>query len=507
MKKLLSIILALCLVLSAVAVSGISVSAATADESVGAVITCGDYQYEIINNAARITGYTGETGENVVLNIPKTLDGNIVKYIKNNAFKSKIFETVRIPDTVTYIGTYAFYNVWFVNLGKNVETIDTLAFRHKFHCLYLPKSIKTIESDSLKVVDEIYYEGSFEDFANIDIVDQDSILYEIQHSTYTGKVKIYYNCSSAPAIGHSKIFSDDFKLQLSSKSIDVEVGDIPLEAGTYELKVQKADGFYTMNGNNVCGYNKTVNDNTAGGLTLNPKYKLPVKLVASGGVYRFTLNNKTNVLMIKRVDELPEVYAVGDIHTIFKPVSGTNYYVAACQSFPESFENLNFKISKNGKILGAQKNTAITLFDPKLTLSEAYSKNLYLVSGITGTGPDWVYSFIFNYETNEFSGHYDTLVPSNDLHIESAIKLKITLDDNNGQSNIAAATANVEAGAYHFIVVDHGVTYGGNYIYRDNGYHTLNKKYRSAFLLVASGGTYSFTFNKTTGVLKVKKIS
>lgn len=352
MKKLLSIILALCLVLSAVAVSGISVSAATADESVGAVITCGDYQYEIYNNAARITGYTGESGRNVVLNIPKTLDGNIVKYIKQNAFKSKTFETVRIPDTVTYIGTTAFGDVWFVNLGKNVETTDYNAFRYKFHCLYLPKSIKTIGSDSLKVVDEIYYEGSFEDLANIDIVDQNSSLYEIQHSTYTGKVKIYYNCSSAPAIGHSKIFSDDFKLQLSSKSIDVEVGDIPLEAGTYELKVQKADGFYTMNGNNVCGYNKTVNDNTAGGLTINPKYKLLIKLVASGGLYQFTFNNKTNVFRITRTDELPDVYLVGDIHLILIPLAGTNCSVASGYIIQSSFSRLYFKISVDGKEYG-----------------------------------------------------------------------------------------------------------------------------------------------------------
>ena len=112
-------------------------------------------------------------------------------------------------------------------------------------------------------------------------------------------------------------------------------------------------------------------------------------------------------------------------------------------------------------------------------------------------------SFIFNHDTNEITGYYNRIYPTNDIHIEGG--LSITLDDNNGQSNIATATVNVEAGVYYIKTVDHGVAYGGAFTIRDNAYHNLKTNYKSSTLLIASGGTYTFNFNKTTGTLSVKK--
>ncbi|MCQ2514894.1 MAG: hypothetical protein MJ089_07395 [Ruminococcus sp.] len=240
-------------------------------------------------------------------------------------------------------------------------------------------------------------------------------------------------------------------------------------------------------------------------MTTDSKYKRPIKLVASGGIYRFIFNNKTNVFMIKRIGELPEIYTVGDVYIKFKHIEGTSYYVANGLTFSKFFSSKYFAISKNGKILGVQtsQNIRSSWRTKKITMSENYDKTLYL--GKSYLGSDYVYSFIFNYDTNELFAHYD-------LNYEEDFKLEgdfqdTELNDNNGTSDIATATIQIDKGAYHFKINNKGVPLGGGYIINDNGYHLMKTDYKKDVLLIASGGTYKFTFNKTTGILDVKKES
>ncbi|MCQ2514773.1 MAG: leucine-rich repeat domain-containing protein, partial [Ruminococcus sp.] len=455
--KLLAIILALC-TFASLSLLTVSATVATSDEAVGAVIATpdeavganisttddavgaetntSDFKYEIYNSFARITGYTGESGLQAVLNIPNSIDGHVVKYIKEQAFKGKTFETVHIPDSVTYIGRNAFSTVCYAFLGSNVEKVDNEAFGNVQY-IYLPKSLKTIEYLGVYARKAVYYEGSFDDFKKINIY-QSSILYDIQHSTYKGDLQFSCNCSPDIILGQSKVVSDDFKLTLTAKNENFDIGEIILEPGTYELKVHKADGFGVMHSANIQGYDKIVNDTTTGGLTTDSKYKRPIKLVASGGIYRFIFNNKTNVFMIKRIGELPEVYTVGDINIKFNHIEGTSYYVANGLTFPEYYSSLYFKISKNGKILGTENYELVnhSWVSKNTTLSENYAKTLYMINRYLG--PRYVYSFIFNYDTNELSAHRN-LNYKGDFAIEGDFT-NTDLNDDNGTSDIATAT-------------------------------------------------------------------
>lgn len=499
----------------------VGATVASDDEAVGAVTyTCGDYEYEKtdqffadgkIQYYARITKYTGETGQDIVLKIPSTLDGYTVKYIGGNynsiLNKTDYFKSIIIPDTVTtiYYGALGvFTRIGSIYLGKNVETVEY--FFQSCEYIYIPKSVITLQlSVPLKA---LYYEGSFEDFKNISIDNYYlNTVSQIQQGTYEGNAQICFNCTSVPTVGNYRIVSDDFNLELTSKNDSAEVGEILLEAGTYELKLELPDGFNTTNGNNnICGYDKTVNDSTAGGLTLSTRYKLPIKLNATGGIYKFMYFKDSKALIIRRIGELPEVYTVGDVNWIFKHIEGTSYYVANNVSVPYNRAfNYYFKICKNGKVLGCEN--AYSCATRHTNWSEDYSASM-----VASTDYEWYtysYSLIFNSETNELIGGRDYDTATNVIHIYGDMcdsdSSGIILYDNENKNNLATATIELEEGAYFFKVYNRGVAYGGDYVINDSGSRILRNEFNSSTLFVASGGTYRFIFNKTTGVLIIYK--
>lgn len=115
------------------------------------------------------------------------------------------------------------------------------------------------------------------------------------------------------------------------------------------------------------------------------------------------------------------------------------------------------------------------------------------------------YSFIYNHDTQKLTvSSYD---PSsvNDVHLDG--NLDLVLNDNSDQSNIATATTSVEVGVYGIKVFNYSKEHGGNFTIRDNGSKVLRTNYNACTWFIATGGTYTFSFNKTTGGLTVKKIS
>lgn len=294
-KKLFAIILAICTLASLSMLTPVGAVVTTTEEVVGAEQNTSNFQYEISEGYAKITGYTGESGPDVVLNIPSKIDGHMVKFIKFAALKDQDFLTVRIPNTVTFIARYAFGNVRYAYLGSNVDTVDDCAFKSVDY-IYVNKKLR-FTTGSIKINKAMYYGGSPEDYSKSYIH-----WYNINNSDKLD-FQFFYNCSPDMILGPSKVVSDDFELTLTAKNENVDIGEITLEPGTYELKVHKADGFGVNNGSIINGYNKTVNDSTTGGLTTNSKYQKPVKLVATGGTYRFIFYNKTNVFMIQHISD------------------------------------------------------------------------------------------------------------------------------------------------------------------------------------------------------------
>ncbi len=81
-------------------------------------VQSGEWWYRVVDGNAEIADYTGNADEII---IPNKIDGYTVISIGNYAFSSNItadghiiykreYESIKIPDTVTAIGAYAFYN-------------------------------------------------------------------------------------------------------------------------------------------------------------------------------------------------------------------------------------------------------------------------------------------------------------------------------------------------------------------------------------------------------------
>lgn len=122
-KKLLSTLLALVLVLSAVPFAGFGA---------GAIEIEGDYRFSTYNGTAMITDYAGDSAEVI---IPETLGGCTVTRIYENAFRNcKNVTSITIPATVKAIDREAFYNasdiITTIKFAENsqLETIGKSAF-------------------------------------------------------------------------------------------------------------------------------------------------------------------------------------------------------------------------------------------------------------------------------------------------------------------------------------------------------------------------------------------
>ncbi len=122
MKKLLSILTVLALLLCCVMVS-------SAEEKEPKVFECGDFSYIVLEDGtAEIAKYSGKNKDLVV---PGELDGFNVSGIGDYAFSNSILTSISIPDSVTGIGNYAFN--WCVSLTSilipnSVMSIGNYAF-------------------------------------------------------------------------------------------------------------------------------------------------------------------------------------------------------------------------------------------------------------------------------------------------------------------------------------------------------------------------------------------
>ena len=123
MRKVLSVFIAACLVLSLFTEIFVSMPSARAD------ITEGDYTYTVAGSNATITGYAGLGGAIV---IPATLGGYPVTNIGDMAFYTyTALTSVTIPNSVTTIGTQAFQDcraLTSVTIPDSVTSIGDYAF-------------------------------------------------------------------------------------------------------------------------------------------------------------------------------------------------------------------------------------------------------------------------------------------------------------------------------------------------------------------------------------------
>lgn len=143
LKKLTSVCLAVIMLLSVMTVAPITVNAADEiNESVGDTYTSGDFEYELYDDTVYIIRYSGNETN---LTIPSEIDGYIVTEIGGGAFCGNTsLKNVTIPDSVSYIGGYAFgyiynYDIWdyekvdgFTIYGYTNSEADLYAIKNGF---------------------------------------------------------------------------------------------------------------------------------------------------------------------------------------------------------------------------------------------------------------------------------------------------------------------------------------------------------------------------------------
>lgn len=292
--------------------------------------------------------------------------------------------------------------------------------------------------------------------------------------------------SDVPTDGYY-VYGDNIKLKLTSIGTDKVGGKIALQKGTYTFKI---DNYGTL-----LGYSKTFTDTTKG-LTFNKKFKSSTTLVATGGTYTFQFNTKTNTLVVKYDKNLPNDYLIGDLNTILSPVKGKTIAVGSTYLAAGTYK---FKLSAGNVVYGYSKVINNTTNGNSLSLNSKYSS--YLTLNATGG----TYTFTLNTKTKKLVVGY---VPTkdekaDDVHVSGDINL--VLDDKGGESNVAKGTVKLSEGTYSFKVYNYGTAYTIGSKIVDSGTKNLKSSYTSNVTLIASGGTYTFSFNKTTGALKVTK--
>ena len=289
------------------------------------------------------------------------------------------------------------------------------------------------------------------------------------------------------------IVADDFNLVLNPANGTRVVGEIYLKAGEYKFRVQKDRV--------LMGYNSSFTDNTPKGLTFNSKFKAQTTLTATGGTYKFQFDTNSNALIVKKADTTtPPAYLTGDLHTILKPVAGKEDSMASGSLYvaPGTYE---FKVVNGESECGYNTTINDSTGTSMLSVNPKYKANMKLVA----TGG--VYTFTLFTKTNKFKVAYvnDSDESKTDVHIAGGIKL--VLNDNNGESNIATATAAIAADTYQIKVYNYGVIYTTGENLKDSGSKNLKSFYTTPLNFTATGGTYTFTFNKTTGKLTVQKLA
>ena len=290
--------------------------------------------------------------------------------------------------------------------------------------------------------------------------------------------------SDVPTDGYY-VYGDNIKLKLTAIGIDKVGGTIALQKGSYTFKL---DNYGTL-----LGYGKTFTD-TTNGLTFNKKFKSSATLVATGGTYTFQVNTKTNALVVKYNKNLPNEYLIGDLNTILSPVNGKPIAVGSTYLAAGTYK---FKLSAGNVAYGYNKVINDTTNGASLSLNSKYSS--YLTLNATGG----TYKFTINTKTKKLVVGY---VPAkdekaDDVHVSGDINL--VLDDKGGESNVAVGKVKLGKGTYSFKVYSYGTAYTIGEKIVDSGAKNLKSSYTSNVTLIASGGTYTFSFDKTTGALKV----
>lgn len=270
----------------------------------------------------------------------------------------------------------------------------------------------------------------------------------------------------------------DIALPLADDGNGIYTGSTELEAGSYTFK---------MSVNGVAfGNGSTFTDKTTNA-KYNSKWTSSTTLKATGGKYTFKFNTAKNTLTIEYFAP-SKASIVGEINLDLQATKDANVYSASVKLNKGNYE---FRVMNQG----VRYCCGYTYKD--LTVGSQYNSKWSSASTLAASGG--TYTFSYDIDTNKLTISY---LPSGaEVSVVGNFTLALAKTD---KENVYSGTKTLKAGNYQIKMNNYGKLCGTSAVVKDvTPGLVFNPKWSKYTTFVATGGTYTFTYNTATNTLVV----
>lgn len=270
----------------------------------------------------------------------------------------------------------------------------------------------------------------------------------------------------------------DIALPLADDGNGIYTGSTELEAGSYTFK---------MSVNGVAfGNGSTFTDKTTNA-KYNSKWTSSTTLKATGGKYTFKFNTAKNTLTIEYLAP-SKASIVGDINLDLQATKDANVYSASVKLNKGNYE---FRVMNQG----VRYCCGYTYKD--FTVGSQFNSKWSSASTLAASGG--TYTFSYDIDTNKLTISY---LPSGaEVSVVGNFTLALAKTD---KENVYSGTKTLKAGNYQIKMNNYGKLCGTSAVVKDvTPGLVFNPKWSKYTTFVATGGTYTFTYNTATNTLVV----
>lgn len=268
----------------------------------------------------------------------------------------------------------------------------------------------------------------------------------------------------------------DIALPLADDGNGIYTGSTELEAGSYTFK---------MSVNGVAfGNGSTFTDKTTNA-KYNSKWKSSTTLKATGGKYTFKFNTAKSTLTIEYLAP-SKASIVGDINLDLQATKDANVYSASVKLNKGNYE---FRVMNQG----VRYCCGYTYKD--FTVGSQFNSKWSSASTLAASGG--TYTFSYDIDTNKLTISY---LPSGaEVSVVGNFTLALAKTD---KANVYSGTKTLKAGKYQIKINNYGKLCGTSAVVKDaTPGLVFNPKWSKYTTFVATGGTYTFTYNTATNTL------
>jgi hypothetical protein len=270
----------------------------------------------------------------------------------------------------------------------------------------------------------------------------------------------------------------DIALPLADDGNGIYTGSTELEAGSYTFK---------MSVNGVAfGNGSTFTDKTTNA-KYNSKWTSSTTLKATGGKYTFKFNTAKSTLTIEYLAP-SKASIVGDINLDLQATKDANVYSASVKLNKGNYE---FRVMNQG----VRYCCGYTYKD--FTVGSQFNSKWSSASTLAASGG--TYTFSYDIDTNKLTISY---LPSGaEVSVVGNFTLALA---KTGKENVYSGTKTLKAGKYQIKMNNYGKLCGTSAVVKDaTPGLVFNPKWSKYTTFVATGGTYTFTYNTATNTLVV----